>query len=108
MPRQSTSLELAAILMPMVMSIPQIARPLPQNWTGALASGVGNRTFEQGDCDGDSDVDSADLTGLAQNWTGAQQGLLVDNFLAEVSSGSRQTLSRPGFFMRWQRVHWIS
>ena len=42
-----------------------------QNWTGALPDGEGDKTFAEGDCDGDGDVDTADQTGLIQNWTGA-------------------------------------
>ena len=45
---------------------------LVTNWTGALAPGVGNKTYEQGDIDGDGDVDTQDRTIQTQNWTGAE------------------------------------
>ena len=48
-------------------------------WTGALAPGSGDRTWEHGDMDGDGDVDSLDRTLMAQNWTGAKQASKAEN-----------------------------
>jgi hypothetical protein len=47
------------------------------NWTGSSDPGVGGRNLGMGDCDRDSDIDSADLLSLLAQWTGAPASVLA-------------------------------
>ncbi|OHB66078.1 MAG: hypothetical protein A2V70_17470 [Planctomycetes bacterium RBG_13_63_9] len=44
---------------------------LANNYTGALAAGVGGKDWRQGDFNGDADVDFGDFNDLANHYTGA-------------------------------------
>ncbi len=53
--------------------------------------GEGDRTYEQGDADGDGDVDSNDATILAQDWTSARMQQF--QFAVESSESEGRTRS---------------
>lgn len=55
------------------------------NWSGALLPGQGDKLFTDGDFDFDGDVDTADLTSLMQNWTGAVGRVQASAFVPEPS-----------------------